>query len=199
MTTASQAALSREYETIYILKTAVAGEAAKKVAGRVEEVVKKGGGTLTQVETWGRRPLAYPVKKQKRGVYVYLKYLGGGKVVAELERNLKMLDDVIKFQTIQTRADVDAAELKVDPEAIQFDQVEPPGEDDVDESLEATLGLVEAAPAKPQEPQTAAEPAASAPAEAASAPAEAEKAPAAPDAPGEGQSEVSTPASEESK
>ncbi len=133
----------REYETIYILKSESSKDAATKVSERVSDVIGKGGGRLTLVETWGRRQLAYPVNKQRRGVYVYVKYLGNGGVVSELERNLRMLDDVMKYQTVQVRDDVDEEQLQVDPEAIAFADVEPPGDDDVDETLEQRLGLVE--------------------------------------------------------
>ena len=119
MTTETQSApRAREYETIYILRAAVQKDDAEKVAHRVGEVVDKVGGRLTRVETWGRRQLAYPVGKSKRGVYVYVKYLGGGELVSELERNLRMLDDVIKYQTVQVRDDVDPAEVAIDPETV---------------------------------------------------------------------------------
>ena len=136
----------REYETIYILRADTAKEAAQKVAERVGDAIGKEGGTLTAVESWGRRQLAYAVGKQRRGVYVYLKYLGRGAVVTELERNLRMLDSVIKFQTVLTNDEVDVAEVKVDPSAVVFDDVEPPTDDDVEETLEQRLGLVEGAP-----------------------------------------------------
>ncbi len=136
----------REYETIYILRADTAKEAAQKVAERVGDAIGKEGGTLTAVESWGRRQLAYAVGKQRRGVYVYLKYLGRGAVVTELERNLRMLDSVIKFQTVLTNDEVDVANVKVDPKAVVFDDVEPPADDDVEETLEQRLGLVEGAP-----------------------------------------------------
>ena len=84
----------RAYETIYVLRPDVAKEAATKVSGRVQEVVEREGGKLTLVETWGRRQLAYPVRKFKRGVYVYVRYVSGSGLVTELERNLRMLDEV---------------------------------------------------------------------------------------------------------
>lgn len=134
---------AKEYETIYILRPDVAKDAAEKVSGRVEEVVAKEGGTLTQVETWGRRQLAYPVRKFKRGVYVYLKFLGGGVVVSELERNLRMLDDVLKYQTVLSRDDIEPGSVQVDPDAVKFEAIEPPTEDEADETLEQELGLVD--------------------------------------------------------
>lgn len=137
----TQPTLAREYETIYVLRPDVPNEDAKKVSARVEELMTKGGGRLTLVETWGRRPLAYSVRKYRRGVYVYLRYLGGGELVSELERNFGMLDSVLKFQTVRLRDQVDVAEAEVADDAVKFEEILPPGEDEVDETLERQLGL----------------------------------------------------------
>ncbi len=142
---AGAAVHAREYETIYVMRPDLAKEAAAKVATRVEEVVGREGGRLTLVETWGRRQLAYPVSKFKRGVYVYVRYLAGGALVSELERNLRMLDEVLKFQTVLLRKEVDVDAVAVDPEVVKFEDVEPPAEgEELEESLERSLGLVDA-------------------------------------------------------
>ena len=133
----------REYETIYVLSPTTQKEASDKVASRVTEVLGREGGTLTLVENWGRRQLAYPVAKHRRGVYVYLKYTGGGAAVAELERNFRMLDEVLKFQTVKVRDDVDPASVKVDEAVIKFESLDPPEEEETEETLEQQLGLAE--------------------------------------------------------
>ena len=121
MATAAEAQKrAREYETIYVLRQDVDPDTADKVASRVAEVVGRENGKLVKVETWGRRKLAYLVAKQRRGVYYYLKYLGGGAVVTELERNLRMLDNVLKFQTVLLRDDVEVESVTVDPEEVKF-------------------------------------------------------------------------------
>ena len=134
----------REYETIYILRHDVTRDAQERVAARVGEVMTKGKGTLTSIENWGRRQLSFPVNKQRRGVYVYLRYLGRGEVVNELERNLRMLDDVVKYQTVNVRKDVDPATVTVNAEDVKFEAVEPPqpGEDE-GERIEQLLGFEE--------------------------------------------------------
>jgi small subunit ribosomal protein S6 len=132
---------AREYETIYVLRPDVARDSQEKIAARMGEAVTREGGKLTTIENWGRRQLAYAVKKAKRGVYVYVKYVGGGAAVAEVERNLRMLDDVLKYQTVQVRDDVDAATLTIDAEALKFEAVDLPGEDEVEDSIERQLGF----------------------------------------------------------
>lgn len=137
-------ARTREYETIYVLRPDVSKENAERIGARVDEAVAREGGKLTLVETWGRRQLAYPVTKYKRGVYVYLKYVGAGAVVSELERNLRMLDDVLKYQTVRVREEVDIGALEVNPENVKFEAIEPPAEEEEEESIERALGLEEA-------------------------------------------------------
>jgi small subunit ribosomal protein S6 len=95
------------------------------------------------------------VGKQRKGVYVYLKYVGGGGLVAEVERNLKLQDAVVKFMTVQTADEVDLAALQIDPEEIKLGKIELPPEDDKEESREKLLGLVDLGPEapKPQRPE----------------------------------------------
>ena len=135
---------AREYETIYILKADIDADSAEKIGTRLAEVVGREAGRLTRVESWGRRRLAYDIGKQRRGVYMYLKYLGGGKVVSEIERNLRLSDSVIKYQTVLVRSDVEAAGITVAEEDVKFERLElGPVEDDRDESRERQLGLIE--------------------------------------------------------
>ncbi len=135
---------AREYETIYIMKPDINADDAERVGSRLSDVIGRESGRLTKVETWGRRRLSYDIRKHRRGVYVYLKYLGTGKVVAEVERNLRLLDGVIKYQTVLVRNDVELAALEVGAEDVKFERVElPPLEDERDESRERQLGLIE--------------------------------------------------------
>jgi small subunit ribosomal protein S6 len=141
---------AREYETIYILRSDVDPEAAERVQGRVADAVEREHGKLVRVEAWGRRKLAYPVRKQRRGVYVYLKYVGSGGLVAEVERNLKLQDAVVKFMTVQTSDEVDFAKLEIDPDEVRLGKLELPPEDDKEESREKQLGLVDLGPDAPR-------------------------------------------------
>lgn len=138
----AQTRKSREYETIYILRPDIDPDSADRVATRVSDVIGRLDGRLVKVDIWGKRKLAYPVHRHTRGVFVFLKYLGHSGLVAEIERNLRMLDQVIKYQTIVMRGDVDAASVEVDPEDVKFRRLEVT-EEEPESSLEARLGLVE--------------------------------------------------------
>jgi len=76
------------------------------------------------VENWGYRKLAYPVKKHGRGVYVYLKYVGDGVLVAELERNLRNIDEITKFLTTKVADEVDPDSRPVEPDEKRAGDVE---------------------------------------------------------------------------
>jgi small subunit ribosomal protein S6 len=134
----------REYETIYVLRPDVDADGADRVAQRVSEVVDREKGRLVKFEAWGRRKLAYEVNKQRKGVYVYVKYLGKGGLVHELERNLRLQDVVLKHLTVQVRDDVDVTSVTIDPEEVKFRRLELPAEEEEKISREKQLGLVEA-------------------------------------------------------
>ncbi len=143
----------KEYESIYILRSDVDADAAERVQTRVVEVIERGQGKLVKVEAWGRRRLAYPVAKQRRGVYVYVKFVGAGGLVAELERNLGLQDVVLKFQTVVVRDEVDMAQLTIDPEEVKLARLELPPEEEKEESREKVLGLVDLGEGAPMRPR----------------------------------------------
>jgi small subunit ribosomal protein S6 len=135
---------AKEYETIYILRPDIDADSADRLGTRIAEVVTRESGKLTKVESWGRRRLAYDVKKHRRGVYILLKYLGSGRVVSEVERNLRLSDSVLKYQTVLVRGDVPAETVTVVDEEVKFERLElPPLEEDREDSRERQLGLIE--------------------------------------------------------
>jgi small subunit ribosomal protein S6 len=149
----AQTLKSKEYETIYVLRPDVDADTADKVQGRISEVISRDAGKLVKVEAWGRRKLAYPVRKHSKGVYVYVKYVGKGGLVQEIERNLKLQDAVLKYQTVLLASDVDAGAIAVDPEEIKFARLELPAEEEEKESRERALGLIESHDAPRREPR----------------------------------------------
>jgi small subunit ribosomal protein S6 len=169
------------------LRADVDNAAAEKIVDRAKDVIARLGGTLTKLDNWGKRKLAYPIQKSNRGIFVYLKYVGYGDLVAELERNLRLLDQVVRFQTVLLQEDIDPASVAVDPDEVQYLHVEEE-EDTEDAELERarSLGMAPRAPrpmpagapserGQPAAAEAAPEGAAEAPAEApaAEAPAEA--------------------------
>jgi len=100
---------TREYETIFILKPDVSNEIIGTLNSKIRGVLESGGGTLLKIENWGRRKLAYEVKKQLKGIYLFWRYLGGAGLVEEIERNLRLSDSVIRQYTVKVGENVDPA------------------------------------------------------------------------------------------
>ena len=130
-----------EYETIYILAPTTPPEEAAKVAERIVEVLGRMSAKLVAVDNWGKRRLAYAIKKHTRGIFVYVRYVALNNVVAELERNLRMLDQVIRHQTVRIRGGLDLAAVQVDPEEVKFTHVEMSTEPEEEEGLDRRLGF----------------------------------------------------------
>jgi small subunit ribosomal protein S6 len=99
----------REFETIFILRPDTNQDGIQLVNTRVRTVIEQMGGKLLKLDNWGKRKLAYEVKKQLKGIYLYWQYLGTAGVVEEIERNLRMLDTVIRYYTVKIDEDIDPA------------------------------------------------------------------------------------------
>lgn len=97
------------YETIYILRPEMTTEQVETINSRVAEIITANGGTILQTELWGRRELAYTVKKNTKGYYVFHVVEGGGSLVANLEARLKIDEDVLKFSNVRVDKPLDGA------------------------------------------------------------------------------------------
>ncbi|HEX7703315.1 MAG TPA: 30S ribosomal protein S6 [Kofleriaceae bacterium] len=107
---------SREYETIYILRPNTPNEGVAEVNTRIKGVIESMGGKVLKVDNWGKRRLAYEVAKERKGIYLYWLYLAKSGVVEEAERNLRMLDNVIRYLTVKVDENVvvDARPSEID-------------------------------------------------------------------------------------
>jgi small subunit ribosomal protein S6 len=90
----------RPYETLMVLSTGLGDETAKLVS-RFESIVRNQGGTVDANRDWGVRDLAYVIGKQKQGHYFLLEYQAEPNAVAELERNLRIAEGVMRYTSVQ--------------------------------------------------------------------------------------------------
>lgn len=93
--------MSRLYEVMFIVRPDVEDEEADKLIESLSATVKGGGGVVKSAEKLGRRKLAYQVRKFNDGNYILLTVEAGGAVVLELERRLRVTEQVIKFITVR--------------------------------------------------------------------------------------------------
>jgi len=98
---------AREYETTYVLRPNTANDGVAEVNTRVKGIIEGMGGKILKVDNWGKRRLAYEVSKERKGIYLYWLYLAQPGVVEEIERNLRMLDGVLRYLTVKVDENVD--------------------------------------------------------------------------------------------
>ncbi len=84
---------------------------------RLRKVLEGNGATVAGVHEWGNRELAYEIEKQRRGFYVLLEYTSTAAAVAELERQLKLSDAVLRFVSVRREKDTPATAAMPSAEA----------------------------------------------------------------------------------
>lgn len=89
------------YETMVILSPGLTKEEADKLVDKYADVIKAQQGEVTKIDRMGKRKIAYEMKKQQEGTYALLVFNAPGGAVAELERQLRLADEVLKFQTLR--------------------------------------------------------------------------------------------------
>lgn len=87
----------RTYEALYIVSPELADDAIQTVAQEVEGLVTKNGGTIVRSEIWGKRKLAYVVKKQTEGCYVLLRFTAEPDFIARMTTSFRLSETIIRF------------------------------------------------------------------------------------------------------
>lgn len=90
-----------QYELGVIVSAQLDEEAQAAELERISELLARFGATIDKVDNWGRRKLAYPIKKQLDGVYTFITFSSGGGVPAEIESRLRILENVLRFLFIR--------------------------------------------------------------------------------------------------
>jgi|SRR3989338_5407702 len=102
----------REYETIVVVDGAATEARLKELDDRVSKTVQRHGGEVFFSRPWGKRLFAYPVQKKKEGYYMHYDYCGDEALVAEIERTLRLDEQILRFLTVQLSESVDIAARK---------------------------------------------------------------------------------------
>jgi small subunit ribosomal protein S6 len=97
------------YESTFIVRPDASPQQVEALAGEMETLVKDQGGSVPKTEIWGLKSLAYKIKKNRKGHYVYMTMEAPATALGELERSLHFNEDVLRYMSIK----VDA----LDPEA----------------------------------------------------------------------------------
>jgi len=90
----------RQYETGFVLSPTLSEEETAQFVQQMAEIVAQKKGRMVKQDNWGKRRLAFPIKRFQEGVYVFFTYEGAGDISVEMERRFKQTDAVIRFMTV---------------------------------------------------------------------------------------------------
>ena len=94
----------RYYETVFIARQDVTSSQVESMTQHYTSVIKEYGGEVTKTEFCGLRPLAYPIKKNKKGHYVLLNVAVKPEGLAEVERQMKISEDILRHLSVRVDA-----------------------------------------------------------------------------------------------
>jgi small subunit ribosomal protein S6 len=95
----------RKYELVYLFKPETPEQTMTDMHTQVETIVGRMGGTIEKTENWGKRKLAYEIGHHKEGIYVLEVIFGGGELMKELDRRLKVSEDLMRHLIVRVDED----------------------------------------------------------------------------------------------
>ena len=102
----------RRYELIFIIQQELNEEEVKAITEKYLQIITAQKGTIIKTEDWGKRRLAYDINKQSKGTYILVDFYGLGAMIREIERNLKIDDNILKFITVKTKDSFNSESLE---------------------------------------------------------------------------------------
>jgi small subunit ribosomal protein S6 len=149
------------YESVFIARQDIPAQEVEALAERFEGIVAEGGGSAAPREYWGLKNLAYRIKKNRKGHYTMLKLEAPAEAVHEMERNMRISEDVLRYLTIRVDALVEEPSAMLQARSSRDDRGRRGRPGDGPRSSESTQAkpAAEAAPAAEASPAPKAEPA----------------------------------------
>ena len=109
---------SRQYELLYVVSPVVTEDGVAELHARIEEIVQQLGGVIEKTDNWGRRRLAYEINRHREGTYVLELVNAPGSILSELDRRLRVMDDLLRHLIVRVDEDLrKAAHAKARREA----------------------------------------------------------------------------------
>ncbi len=119
-----------KYETVLLISPNLEDQQREVLLSSLEQSISDTKGNLINMDKWGKRKLAYPVRKFEEGFYVLLFYEAGEETIKELERKMRMNEDVLRFLTVQSQTD-EAPGRPTDMEMYSLKNVSSKDKDDI--------------------------------------------------------------------
>lgn len=121
----------RRYETIFIARPNVGEDEIEAITAKATSTIESDGGTILRVNNWGLKKLAYLIKKENQGYYIYIDYAGVPESIAEIERVFRIDDRVLKYLTVKLADTCDPEAVK--EQLAQEETIQVPEEEDLQE------------------------------------------------------------------
>ena len=93
-----------KYELALVVSAKIEEDARVATVEKVKEIITKFGGSITNVDEWGKKRLAYEIQKMKDGFYYFIQFESESEVPGELEQNLRIMEDVIRYLCVRQEA-----------------------------------------------------------------------------------------------
>ncbi len=113
----------KRYETIYITHPELSEEEISELQQKIGSILTSYKGDLVKLEDWGTKKLTYEIRKNTRGHFFLMEYVSNPDLIRELERNLRLNDRVLRFQTVRTSDHVSPEALLAIKDSATADKV----------------------------------------------------------------------------
>ena len=127
----------RGYETCVITHPEMSDEAIDALLGKMQEYVAKNSGTVLKTEKWGKKKLQYAIKKQQKGNYFFLCFMGNQQILNDIDHALRFNESVLRYQTV-----------KIDSNAVLSGEGAAPSVSEPEEEMPSAAQETESAPAE---------------------------------------------------
>lgn len=104
-----------KYESVVIVKPNLNDDEIGRVTEKLKQLVERSGGAVTKTESWGKKKLGYEIGNDKKGSYILVEFTGPGPVVANLERDARIEEGILKIMTVVQRESADKAPAPASP------------------------------------------------------------------------------------
>ena len=93
-----------KYELALVVSAKIEDDARTAIVEKAKEYITRAGGTVTEVEDWGKKRLAYEVQKMREGFYYFIQFEADATCPAEVERHVRIMDNVLRYLVVKKEA-----------------------------------------------------------------------------------------------
>jgi len=136
----------QRYEVVAIVLADLNEDEITALIERIQTIITERKGVIAKVDKWGKRHLAYEIKKQRDGYYFLIDFAGDGAIVTEIERNCKIDDRVIKFMTVKKEGATTAEGIEQEAAAAEAKRAQAKVEAEAAAAEGRSVGPIERAP-----------------------------------------------------